>query len=154
MEPVPYHRPSADGAAPDGYDSGNFAVAFLAGLVAALLGAVLWAAFVGATHIRLGIAAIGIGFLVGWAMRQAGKGHSPVYGYAAIVLALFGCVAGDLLRDCVLLAEHYSRPLEAIIMELTPPRAVALLQAGFQPLNVLFYLIAARAGYRYAFSKH
>ena len=37
------------------------------------------------------------------------------------------------------------------ITHLTPTLAVELLKDGFQPLDALFYFIALRAGYRYAF---
>ncbi len=39
------------------------------------------------------------------------------------------------------------------VSHLTPNTAVELLKAGFQPLDALFYFIALRAGYRYAFIK-
>ena len=153
MEPAPFNRSSPLAANPSEHDGGNLVLAILAGLVAALLGAVLWAALVDAIHIKIGFAAIGLGLLVGWAMRSAGHGHSPVYGYAAAVLALLGCVLGDVLTDCVFVAQHFGRPVQDVITHLTPDKAWLLLQAGFQPLDALFYLIALRAGYRYAFSR-
>ena len=153
MEPAPLDPPPALGATPVGYDHGNLPLALVAGLVAALLGAVLWAALVDATHVKIGFAAIGIGFLVGWAIRNAGRGHSPAYGYAGTVLALFGCVAGDVLADCVVVAQQIPLPVQEVLRQLTPQKALALLQAGFRPLDALFYLIAMRAGYRYAFRK-
>ena len=153
MEPGPLYQPSPSAAASSGYHGGNLPLAIVAGLVAALLGAVLWSALVAAIHVKIGFAAIGIGLLVGWAMRQAGQGHSPTYGYAAAVLALLGCVLGDVLTDCVFIAEHLGQPVQQVITHLTPDKAWLLLQAGFQPLDALFYLIALRAGYRYAFSR-
>ena len=149
MEPTPLYQPVTPIETP----SGNLALATVGGLVAALVGAVLWAALVGATHLKIGYAAVGVGFLVGWTMRAVGKGHSPTYGYAGAVLALLGCVVGDVLSDCVSLAEHMGRPTVDIISHLTPTLAVDLLQAGFQPLDALFYIFAAMAGYRNAFYK-
>ena len=52
-----------------------------------------------------------------------------------------------------MLATQYHRPLLDVLRVLTPSSAVDLLQAGFRPLDALFYFIAARAGYRFAFIK-
>lgn len=149
MDPTPLYQPVTRTAAP----SGNLVLATADGLVAALVGAVLWAALVGATHVKIGYAAIGVGFLVGWTMRAVGKGRSPIYGYVGALLALLGCVVGDVLSDCMAVAEQSSHPMLDIFTHLTPSTAVAILQAGFRPLDALFYLFAAMAGYRNAFYK-
>ena len=134
-------------------ETGNLALAAVAGLVAAVVGAVLWAFLASATHFKIGYAAVGIGFLVGLAMRAAGKGHTPVFGYVGAVLALLGCVAGDVLSDCSMVATHYNKPLTDVLAVLTPSVAFTLLQEGFQPLDALFYVLAAMAGYRNAIIK-
>ena len=149
METTPLYPP----AAPTETRDGSLVLAALAGLVAALVGAVLWAALVGTTHFKIGYAAIGVGFLVGWTMRAVGKGRSPKFGYVGAVLALLGCVVGDVLTDCVAAAEQLGRPTLDLISHLTPSLAADLLQAGFRPLDALFYIFAAMAGYRNAFYK-
>ena len=153
IEPSPYQQPSdLYSTAPQ--DTGNLGLAVAAGLVAALVGAVLWAMLVGATHLKIGYAAVGVGFLVGWAMRSAGKGHLPVFGYIGAVLALLGCVLGDLLTDCDLAASQMGVPVYEVIKHLTPSVAFAALQEGFGVLDVLFYVLAAMAAYRNAFIKN
>ena len=154
MEPSSEIRPPTYGETlTDNYSTARLPVAALAGVVAALLGALLWAALVGATHFKIGYAAIGIGFLVGWTMRAVGKGHNPVYGYVGAALALLGCVVGDVLSDCVAVGSQVGQPTLEIASHLTPALAVDLLKAGFQPLDALFYVLAAMAGYRNAFFK-
>ena len=145
--------PSLYTAGPDPSAGGTLAIAAVAGLAAALLGAVLWAAIVAMTNIKIGFAAVGVGFLVGWIMRTVGHGNTPVYGYVGAALALLGCVVGDVLSDCVFIAQHFGQPVLETVSHLTPALAVELLQKGFQPLDALFYFIALRAGYRYAFIK-
>ena len=149
MDPTPLYQPATQTEAP----GGNLVLATVAGLAAALVGAVLWAALVGATHVKIGYAAIGVGFLVGWTMRAAGKGHTPTFGYVGALLALLGCVVGDVLTDCMAVAGQSNHPMLDIFTHLTPSIAVAILQAGFRPLDGLFYIIAAMAGYRNAFYK-
>ncbi len=105
------------------------------------------------TNFKIGFAAVGVGFLVGWIMRNVGHGHNEKYGYVGAVLALLGCVLGDVLSDCVFVARHFNQPVLTVVSHLTPSLAIELLKAGFQPLDALFYFIALRAGYRYSFIK-
>ena len=154
MEPYSETRPPTYGeTVTKNYSTVRLPMAAAAGLVAALVGAVIWAALVGATHFKIGYAAVGVGYLVGLTIRGVGKSQNPVYGYVGAVLALLGCVVGDVLSDCVALAEQAGQPILTIASHLTPSLASELLQAGFRPLDALFYLIALMAGYRNAFIK-
>ncbi len=153
MDPTPFDQPGTLAASPIPAPGGNLVLATIAGVVAALVGALLWAVLVGATHIKIGYAAVGVGFLVGWTMRAVGKGRSPVYGYVGAVLALLGCVVGDVLTDCIAVAEQVGKPTLELVSRLTPSLAVELLKAGFQTYDALFYIFAAMAGYRNAFFK-
>ena len=152
MDPSFPNRPPTYGETVTQNDStARLPLATAAGLVAALVGAALWAALVAATHIKIGFAAVGVGFLVGWTVRNVGQGHNPAYGYAGAALALLGCVVGDVLSDCVTVANQSGQPVLSIVSQLTPNLFVELLKAGFRPLDALFYFIALRAGYRYSF---
>ncbi len=152
MEPSPYYQPPTTyPSTPEG--TGNLALATVAGLAAALVGAVLWATLVSATHFKIGYAAVGVGFLVGWVMRKVGKGRLPLFGYVGAVLALAGCVLGDLLTDCNLAATQVGVPLFEVLKRLTPSLALQALQEGFGVLDALFYVLAAMAAYRNAFIK-
>ncbi len=142
--------PSYDPAAAPG---GNLPLAAAAGLGAALVGAVLWALLAGATHFKIGFAAVGVGYLVGLAMKTVGQGRAPVFGYVGAALALLGCVLGDVLSDCIFEAERYGKSTLDLVSHLSPGFAFDLLKSGFGPLDALFYFIAARAGYRNAFHK-
>ena len=154
MEPSSETRPPTYGeTVTQNASTARLPLAALAGFVAALVGAALWAALAAATHFKIGFAAVGVGFLVGWAIRTVGQGHNSAYGYAGAALALLGCVVGDVLSDCVSAAAQFGQPVLAVVSHLTPTLAVELLKAGFQPLDALFYFIALRAGYRYAFIK-
>ena len=152
MEPSLY--PRQPGYVTESPDSGNLALAVVAGLVAALVGAVLWALLVSATHYKIGYAAVGVGYLVGLAMRVAGKGHTPVFGYIGAGLALLGCVVGDILTDCAIAAEQSHTSVFSVLGILTPSLAIESLKEGFGPLDILFYVLAAMAGYRNAFIKN
>jgi len=58
----------------------NLVLAALAGGVAALLGACIWAAVTVTTNYQIGWMAVGVGFLVGYAVRSFGKGIDKSFG--------------------------------------------------------------------------
>ena len=129
----------------------NLVMATLAGLVAAVAGAGIWAAATVATGYQIGWLAIGIGFLVGFAMRIVGKGIDRVYGIVAAVLSLAGCALGNLLTVAYFVAEAEGVPYAELLSRLDLDIAIELMTATFDPMDLLFYGIAVYFGYRYAF---
>jgi len=130
----------------------NLALGTLAGIGAALLGAVIWAVVTVLTHAQIGWMAVGVGFLVAWAVRTLGKGRSQAFGVIGAVLALLGCALGNLLSQAAFLAEAQSEPLASTITRVLtdPDLALRVMQAQFQAMDVLFYAIAAYEGFKFA----
>jgi len=130
----------------------NLPLAIVAGLAAAVVGAVIWAVITVSTKYQIGFMAIGVGFLVGWTVRAAGKGGAMSYSLIGGAFALFGCLLGNLLSACGFLATEQSAPLMTIVgRALTNPSlAVELLQATFSPMDLLFYAIAVYEGFKLA----
>jgi len=124
-----------------------------AGAAAALLGAAAWAAITVATGYQIGFMAIGIGFLVGWAVRSAGKGVAKTFGIAGAVLALLGCAVGNLLAAVGLVAKQEGIPFFDLLSGLSPEVAIELMRATFSPIDLLFYGIAVYEGYRLSFRR-
>ena len=131
----------------------SLGTAVIAGAVAAACGAAAWAAITVATGYQIGFMAIGIGFLVGLAVRRFGRGVDTLYGAAGSALALAGCVAGNLLAGCAMVASEAQVGLWDVVSRLTPSLAVELLTAMFTPMDVLFYGLAAYEGYRLSFRR-
>ncbi|MEZ6135270.1 MAG: hypothetical protein R3C53_10205 [Pirellulaceae bacterium] len=131
----------------------NFPLAIVAGLIAAIAGGFAWAAITVATGFQIGWLAVGIGFLVGVAVRSAGKGLTKKFGIAGGLLALFGCALGNLLAMCAILAEQMGAPFVSTSLTILsdPVAAVELMKAGFSPIDVLFYGIAVYEGYKFSF---
>ena len=75
----------------------NTTAGFVAGVLAAVIGAVAWAILVVVTELQIGIVAIGIGALVGFAVARFGKGIDKSFGIMAGVLALLGVAFGNVL---------------------------------------------------------
>src|SRR5438046_4554102 len=128
----------------------NLPMGFMAGLVAAAVGAGLWALVTIVTGFQIGWMAVGVGFLVGWAVRIAGKGTHRAFGIMGALLALGGCAVGNLLTIVVIAARHFEIPLVAVFSRLTPDVVVQLMGATFSPMDLLFYGIAIYEGSRFS----
>lgn len=131
----------------------NFVTASFAGAVAAAAGAIVWAIVTAVTKYQIGYMAIGIGFLVGIAVRYFGKGLSKRFGLLSAALALLGCLAGNLLAICIMLAYEVDVPLMEILGSLNGELIAAILQDTFSPMDLLFYGIAVYAAYQTAFRR-
>jgi uncharacterized membrane protein len=126
----------------------NFIFGGVAGLVAALVGAAIWAAVTYYTSYQIGYMALGIGYLVGVVMFRFGHGRSQSFGVLAAVLALCGCILGNLFSACAFAADQLNVPMMKIVETLTPSVAIEILQEGFSAIDALFYLLAVSAAYR------
>lgn len=119
--------------------------------VAALLGAAGWAALTVLTGYKIDMMALGVGYLVGYAMRFFGKGMDQIFGIVSAIFALAGCVLGNLLAACSLLALKQGTPLLEELTRLDLEQAIALLTQSFHPLDIVFYGMAIYTAYQQAF---
>ena len=133
--------------APEGH---NLPVALLAGAAAAAVGATLWALITVFSGMQIGWMAIGIGFLVGYAVRFFGKGSDPSFQILGALLSLAGCLAGNLLAACIFASQQQHLPLTGILLSLTPSLAVRLIVDTFSGMDLLFYGIAVYEGYKFS----
>ena len=129
----------------------NFGLATAAGIVAALIGGVLWAVVTVVTKTELGLMAIGVGFLVGRAIRTAGQGIDPKFGYLGALCALAGCVLGNLLSDVAFYADLMKIGLPQAFASLSVDLLTKLVSGFFKPMDLLFYAIAIYEGYKFSF---
>ena len=117
----------------------NLGLGVAAGMIAAGIGAAVWAAITFFTGYQIGWMAIGVGLLVGYAVSVYGKGLSNLYGIAAALLALAGCALGNVLAICAGVAAAEELPLMDVISQLAPSLIVELLQDWFSAIDLLFY---------------
>lgn len=128
----------------------NLLMGVLAGLVAAVFGAAIWATATIATGQRIGWLAIGIGFVVGAAIGMVGKGIDRIFGFAGAALALFGCALGNLFTVAYFIAQAEGVPYFELLARLDLESVLQILISVFDPMDLLFYAFAAYFGYRYA----
>lgn len=96
---------------------------------------------------------MGIGFLVGFAVRIAGKGVTSTYGVIGAIFALLGCLLGNVLSICGFIeTDGEVGYLGVVLTFLTnPPALFALVRDTFSPMDLLFYGIAVYEGYKFSF---
>jgi len=132
---------------PEGH---SLPAALVAGSVAAAAGAMVWAAVTVFTGMQIGWMAVGVGFLVGYAVRLFGKGSDPTFQVLGAVLSLVGCLAGNLLAVCIFASQQQDLPLAGVLAGLTPALAIRLFVANFSLMDLLFYGLAVYEGYSFA----
>jgi hypothetical protein len=128
-------------------------VGITAGIVAAMIGAVIWALITFWTRYQIGWMAIGVGGLVGWAMRFIGKGSTIKFGIIGALLALLGCLTGNLLVTCFQAAREYHVSIFRVFSILNMTVISDIFTETFKALDVLFYGLAIYAGFRFSFEK-
>lgn len=129
----------------------NLVAGTLLGAAAALLGAAIWAVITALTEYQIGWMAVGIGFLVAYAVRVAGKGIDKIFGIVSAALSLAGCIIGNLLTTIYFIAKTEDMSFFDALAALDLSLVVEIMIATFQPMDILFYAFAMYVGYRYAF---
>jgi hypothetical protein len=129
----------------------NLGMALGAGALASLVGAAAWAGITVITGGQIGFMAIGVGFLVGYAVRIAGKGLTAVFGVVGAGFALVGCALGNLFAVTALVAQNEGVAFLEAVGQLNPEFIQDLMVAFFSPMDLLFYAIAIYEGYRLSF---
>ena len=131
---------------------GNLPVALVVGAMASIGCAGIWAAVAIATDYQIAIIAIGIGFLIGWAIRSIARGDSPVFGVIGGAFSLIAIVLGNAFALIGFIAQEegvsFTTMLTQIDWALMPEALVAMAQ----PMDFLFYAVAIYYGFRQSFS--
>jgi hypothetical protein len=129
----------------------NLPAAVFMGLIAAIAGALVWGVVSALTHYQIGWMAIGIGFLVGTAVRFAGKGIDAPFGVAGAALSLLGCMLGNLLTMSYFIADKEQIPLAEFASQMSFDLLSSIMVSTFNGMDIVFYGIALYFGYKYAF---
>ncbi|HSM70888.1 MAG TPA: hypothetical protein VK851_05035 [Anaerolineales bacterium] len=127
----------------------NLLMGLIGGGLAMLVGAVVWGAVTYFTNYQIGWMAIGVGYLVGLAVNYFGRGKTPIFGISSAVLALIGCVLGNLLFYSGLIAREEGASFMEVFFFflLTPAAVIEIFTLAFEFMDLLFYGIAAWVGY-------
>lgn len=151
MAPAAASQPTAEQVIAQLKRQQNFGLAVPAGLAAAVVGAALWAGIVFATQMNIGLIAVAVGALVGYAIRKTGNGIDKKFGVLGGLCGALGWGLGTVSSDVAFLAKHVDKPFIEVLFNLDPDRILSLASAMFQPMDLLFLAIAVYEGYKLSF---
>lgn len=129
----------------------NFVLAVPAGLLAAIVGAAIWGGVVYVTQYQVGLIAVAVGALVGFAVRVAGRGVDMKFGILGAACAALGWLLGTIAVDVAMVAQVTNAPVMEVVSRLNVENVVELLSATSDVMDLLFLAIAVYEGYRFAF---
>ena len=124
-------------------------IAIIAGLAAAVIGAVLWAGITYATNHEIGWMAIGVGFLVGFAIRF-GRGIDKIFNALGAGFALFGCLLGKVFTIYAFVAKEVNVSVFEVAGRMDFDMLTSIMGKAFSPIDLLFYGLAIWAGWQYS----
>jgi hypothetical protein len=127
----------------------NLGLAIIAGIAAAVVAAIIWAVVTVETEFQIGYMAIGVGFLVGFAVRL-GNGTGPVFGLTGAILALLGCLLGNFFSMIGFVAKGQHMNILSALSAIDLSRVPEIMAATFNPMDLVFYGIAVYEGYRFS----
>ena len=128
----------------------NLPKGVLYAVIACIVGAAAWGLISVSTGYQIGYMAIGIGFLVGFAMRQ-GKGIRPVFGIIGATLALLSCVLGDFFSIIGYIAKDYDMSYTDVLFGADYAEIFSLMTENLASMTILFYGFAVYEGYKFSF---
>lgn len=130
-------------------DQPNLLMGLIGGAIAMLVGAIAWGAITYFSEYQIGWMAIGVGFLVGLAIKFFGRGKTVMFGIAGAVLALIGCVLGNLIFYSGVIAQEEGAAFMEVFFFflLSPVASIELFTVAFDFMDILFYALAAYAGF-------
>ena len=128
----------------------NLPKGVLYAVIACIVGAAAWGLISVSTGYQIGYMAIGIGFLVGFAMRQ-GKGIRPVFGIIGATLALLSCVLGEFVSIIGYSAKDYDMSYTDVLFGADYAEIFSLMTENLASMTILFYGFAVYEGYKFSF---
>lgn len=128
-------------------------LALAGGLAAAVIGSVLWAAITVATKRQIGFMAVGMGLLVGFAVRYLGQGSSRGFGWLGAGISLFGCLLGNLFAQIGFYSAESGQSIVEVWTSLNFRMIPQIMTGSFQAMDALFYGIAVYEGFRFSVNK-
>ena len=119
-----------------------------AGLAAAIVGAVIWAVVTVTAKAQIGWMAVGVGALVGFALRVGNGGK--IFGILGAFLALFGCILGNYFSLIAFASAQEHIDFLTALNDVDSAKVLSALWDDFLSVSILFYAIAVYEGYKFA----
>jgi len=131
----------------------NMLSGFIGGALAAVFGAIIWAAVAFFAHYEFGFISIGVGLIVGYSTRAMAGHGNPAVGLMSGGLSMGACMLGGVLAAIAIVAQNDPASigfLNYFVISFTHPDILLkIFGLVFDPLDMLFYLIAIYNGYHF-----
>lgn len=131
----------------------SFGLAVAGGLLASLLGAIIWAYITISINFQIGYMAVALGFLVGYAVRFYGAGLDKKFGILGAALSFIGCLLGNYLSQVGFVANYQGISFLEVIHSIDFATSFLVMKESFSVIDLLFYGIAIYEGYYFSLRK-
>lgn len=129
----------------------NLKSGILSGLVAGMIGAILWGAITVATNFQIGYMAIAIGAGVGFTVRKFGDGIDQIFGIWGAIIALFSVILGNFFSIIGFIGNELNLGFFETLFLFDYSYLPDVMYESFNVIDLLFYVIAMYEGYRFSF---
>jgi hypothetical protein len=125
----------------------------LSGILAGIAGAVIWCVFALVTNLAISLIAILIGIGVGYTFSFIGKFVEKKYAIISGAISLVSVLFGNFLIVIGLVAKSEGMGFFEVLGLFDFSYFPEVMMASFDVYDILFYGLAAAAGYQFAFRK-
>lgn len=128
----------------------NFPLGIICGLLASIIGGILWAVITVTTGYQIGYMAIAIGLMVGYSIRFTGRGNHIAFGIIGAALSLFGCILGNYFSVIGFSSSTLGIGIFDAFSVTSPGMVIDIMKETFSGMDVLFYGIAMYEGFKFS----
>lgn len=129
----------------------NLNLAIGTGIMAGIIGAILWGAITVATNYQIGYMAIAIGAGVGFTMRHFGNGIDQIFGIIGALIAIASCFIGNFFSLIGFFANATEFSYLEAFLQFDYAYFFPLMKESFSFIDLLFYGFAGYEGYKFSF---
>lgn len=126
-------------------DEQNLVLGVIAGVVAALAGALAWGAIVMKTGNVYGWIAIVLGLFVGWGVQVFGRGIDRRLPFIAGILAVISCLLGNMAALLIFTLLMEGAPLASVFDIMSTEELFRMTKATLGYVDLVFWALAAGA---------
>ena len=122
----------------------------LLGAAAGVVGAFVWYGFVALTDIKLGLVAVGVGWLVGLAAVKGAGGGGMQLAVLSLIIAVLSMALGEYLMVNHMVHTFFAkeRPDEVLPALISPAKLLPIYTSSFGIMDIVFYAIGAWEAFR------
>lgn len=125
----------------------NMTLGTVFGLIACAIAALVWAGITVVTGYQASIVAIGVGYVVGFAVQLGGRGVDPQYGALGGALSLLSVLLGNILSIFGIIARQEEVRFMEVALSFDYSQTPSLLMETFDVMDLVFYGIAVLVGF-------